>query len=257
VSGAAASARFAPGIDDATPRRIVAVGGGGFLMDDATLAQERWLLTLCARAAPPRVVFVGTASGDAERAQLKFMKVFSALGALPSTLGFFPYEMRRDYAAAVSEADLVYVGGGNTPAMLAVWRSFGFDRALRAAYERGTVLAGISAGANCWFDGYVTDSIPGGGVRTDGLGWLDGVFCPHLDSEAWRQPMLAATIGVAVGAGEHVAVLYENEARVRAVCSGEPAKAVCIARDGGDEPLAAVALEDIRPIPIAPAATTP
>lgn len=215
-----------------TPRRIVAIGGGGFLMDDPSGLQERYVVSLC-RTPQPRVLFLGTASGDSERAQLKFMKAFTALGCIAHTLPFFPFEMKRDYAAEVRAADLIYVGGGNTPAMLAVWREFGFDQALRAAYEAGTVLAGISAGANCWFDNYITDSVPGGGSRP-GLGWLPGTFCPHLDSEAWRQAMLEATPGRAVGAGENVAILYENEAWVEAVSSAPGTSAVCWSRAAGE-----------------------
>ena len=218
------------------PRRIVAIGGGGFLMDDATLLQERYLVSLC-RGARPRVLYLGTAAGDGERAQLKFMKAFALLRCDADTLPFFPYEMRRDYTAAVRQADLVYVGGGNTLAMLAVWREFGFEQALREAYEAGTVFAGISAGANCWFEHYVTDSVPGGGVR-QGLGWLPGTFCPHLDSESWRQPMLAATSGPAVGAGENVAVLFEDECWAEAVSSAALAKTVSCWRRFGEEPLA-------------------
>ena len=118
------------------PRRIVAIGGGGFLMDDLSGLQERFLISLC-RKTQPKVLYLGTASGDSERAQLKFMKAFSALGCAANTLPFFPYEMKRDYAAEVLAADLIYVGGGNTPAMLAVWREFEFDQALRAAYDAG------------------------------------------------------------------------------------------------------------------------
>jgi dipeptidase E len=199
-------------------RQIVAIGGGGFLMDDLSGLQERFLLSLCRTREAPRVLYLGTAGGDSAPAQVKFFRLFSELGARCTSLPFFPYEMKRDYARAVREADLVYVGGGNTPAMLAVWREFGFDTALRAAYDDGTVLAGISAGANCWFEHYITDSVPGGGVR-DGLGWLRGTFCPHLDSEAWRQPMLAATEGAAIGAGEAVMVHFIDEASHEAVHS--------------------------------------
>ncbi|MEO7391932.1 MAG: peptidase E [Ramlibacter sp.] len=171
---------------------VVAIGGGGFLMEDHRGLQERYLLALLrSRAGRPRVLYLGTANGDAERAQLRFMKLFTDLGCEPSTLPFFPYEMKRDYGRAAREADLVYVGGGNTVAMVAVWREFDFDAALREAWEQGTVLAGISAGANCWFEQYVTDSVPGGGIRA-GLGWVPGTFCPHLDSEPWRLPVLAA-----------------------------------------------------------------
>ena len=198
------------------PRRIVAIGGGGFSVEDYCLAQERHLLS---RVRPgtgrPRVLFVATASGDRELYHLRFLRAFSQLDCRPDTLAFFPFDMKRDYAAAVREADLVFVGGGNTVAMLAVWREFGFDLALREAYQAGTVLAGISAGANCWFERYVTDSVPGGGVR-EGLGLLPGSFCPHLDSEPWRPAVLAAEAGPAWGAGEGMLVDFEDERPVAA-----------------------------------------
>jgi dipeptidase E len=217
---------------------IVAIGGGGFLMDDVRGLQERYLLSLLApRAERPRVLFLGTASGDSERAQLRFLKLFLQLGCEASTLPFFPYEMRRDYAAEVRAADLVYVGGGNTVAMVAVWREFGFDTALREALESGTVLAGISAGANCWFQHYITDSVPGGGVR-QGLGWLPGTFCPHLDSEPWRQPMLRQVPGMpAYGAPDGVMLRFGDGALVEAVSSREGQ--VAVARlAAADEPQA-------------------
>jgi dipeptidase E len=227
------------------PRRIAAIGGGGFLMDDASLRQERWLLSL-ARGPRPRVLWLGTAGGDGIRGQLAFFRAFSELDCRPAVLSFFPYDMGRDYRRAVLDADLVYVGGGNTVAMLAVWREFGFDAALREAYEAGTVLAGISAGANCWFERYVTDSVPGGGVRA-GLGWLRGALCPHLDGEPWRQPALAAEPAPAVGAGDGVAVLYEDECWAAAVTSVAPPRAALPplwrARPGSD-------LERLEPDPL-------
>ena len=174
------------------PGAIACIGGGGFLVDDQRGLQERHLLTLlrAPRRGRPRVLYLGLAHGDAEGRQLRAFRMFTALGCDLSVLPFFPYEMKRDYAAEALAADLIYVGGGNTPAMIAVWREFGFDRALHAAWRAGAVLSGVSAGANCWFEDYVTDSVPGGGVRP-GLGWLPGTFCPHLDSEPWRAPLLA------------------------------------------------------------------
>ena len=203
-------------------RRVAAIGGGGFLMDDCSLRQERWLLSLTAQSCPA-VLFLGTAGGDGVVGQVQFFRAFTQLDCRPASLLFFPYDMKRDYRQAVLDADLVYVGGGNTPAMLAVWREFGFDSALRQAYDGGTVMAGISAGANGWFERYVTDSVPGGGVR-EGLGWLPGCFCPHLDGEAWRQPVLSQQPAPSTGAGDGVVVLYEQEAWAQAVhsCTGAP-----------------------------------
>lgn len=197
---------------------IVAIGGGGFLMEDARGLQERYILSLLRqRQGPPRVLYLGTANGDSERAQLRFMRLFTGLGCRPDTLAFFPYDMKRDYTQAVRDADLVYVGGGNTVGMVAVWREFGFDTALREASEGGSVLAGISAGANCWFSDYVTDSVPGGGIRT-GLGWIDATFCPHLDGEAWRQPILAHAVRrPAYGAPDGVMIRFDNGRCIEAV----------------------------------------
>ena len=179
------------------PGAIACIGGGGFLVHDDSHLQEECLLTLlpAPRRPRPRVLYLGLAHGDAESRQLKAWKIFSKLGCDVSALPFFPYEMKRDYVAEAMAADLIYVGGGNTPAMIAVWREFGFDRALHDAWQAGTVLAGISAGANCWFEQYVTDSVPGGGVRP-GLGWLPGTFCPHPDSEPWREPLLSGVTRV-------------------------------------------------------------
>nr|WP_255553563.1 peptidase E [Caenimonas aquaedulcis] len=205
---------------------MVAIGGGGFLMEDLSGLQERYLLTLLRRRATrPRALFLGTASGDGERAQLRFMKLFTALGCEPSTLPFFPYEMKRDYGQAVRDADLVYVGGGNTVAMVAVWREFGFDADLHAAWQDGTLLCGISAGANCWFERYITDSVPGGGTR-EGLGWVPGTFCPHLDSEPWRQPLLEQAGPPAYGAPDGVMVRFAGGRFVEAVTSREGRQAV-------------------------------
>ena len=228
-------------------RRVVAIGGGGFLMDDTSLRQERWLLSLSG-SPRPAVLFLGTAGGDGVVAQAKFFRAFTRLDCRPSSLLFFPYDMKCDYRQAVLDADLVYVGGGNTPAMLAVWREFGFDTVLREAYDGGTVMAGISAGANCWFDRYVTDSVPGGGVRP-GLGWLPGCFCPHLDGEAWRQPVLSQQPAPSAGAGDGVVVLYEQETWAQAVhsCAGAP---LLWRREAGD---AAPGMAAARALPILPA----
>jgi peptidase E len=87
------------------------------------------------------------------------------------------------------------VGGGNTANLLAVWRVHGLDKILREAWEAGTILAGVSAGAICWFDACLTDSF-GLGLATvqNGLGYLAGSACPHLDGEELRRPRLREEI---------------------------------------------------------------
>ena len=88
----------------------------------------------------------------------------------------------------VLEQDVIYVGGGNTRSMLAVWREWGLPELLREAWQAGSVLAGISAGALCWFEQGVTDSGADALYAIDGLGFLPGSCCPHYDGEADRRP---------------------------------------------------------------------
>jgi peptidase E len=84
--------------------------------------------------------------------------------------------------------DLIYVGGGNTKSMLAVWREWKLPEILRQAWNSGIILAGISAGAICWFETGITDSWAGHLAPLPCLGWLPGACCPHYDGEAERRP---------------------------------------------------------------------
>jgi dipeptidase E len=84
---------------------------------------------------------------------------------------------------------VIYVSGGNSANMLAVWRVHGVDAVLREAWDAGIVLCGPSAGGLCWFEGAVTDSFgPELALLDDGLGFLRGSFCPHYDGEPERRP---------------------------------------------------------------------
>jgi dipeptidase E len=84
--------------------------------------------------------------------------------------------------------DIVYVGGGSTVNLLAIWRAHGLDSLLREAWTQGVVLAGLSAGAICWFEGGTTDSFGPLSALNDGLGLLRGTFTPHYDGEKGRRP---------------------------------------------------------------------
>ena len=92
--------------------------------------------------------------------------------------------------------DGIYVSGGNTASMLAVWRAHGVDDALRSAHASGVLLAGRSAGGLCWFEGGTTDSFgPRLATLREGLGLIPGSHCPHYDGEPERRPTYHALIG--------------------------------------------------------------
>jgi putative intracellular protease/amidase len=136
-------------------RQIIAMGGGGFSMEPDNLLLDRYVLQQ-ARMPNPTVCFLPTASGDSDGYIGRFYSAFTTLPCRPRHLSLF--RQPRDLAGFVAECDVIYVGGGNTRNMLAIWRACELDRMLRAAWESGTVLCGVSAGAICWFEQGHTDS---------------------------------------------------------------------------------------------------
>ena len=157
-------------------------------MEPDNLLLDQFVLSL-ARSSPPRVCFVPTASGDAEGYVARFYRAFTSLDCRPSDLQLFN-RSGSDLESFVLGQDVVYVGGGNTANLLAVWRLHGLDRILRMAWEEGVVLCGLSAGMNCWFAESVTDSFSLAELAPlhDGLALLGGSACPHYDGEEQRRP---------------------------------------------------------------------
>src|SRR5437660_3602712 len=121
---------------------ILAIGGAGFSIDLDNLLLERYILSLVARERP-KILFLPTASGDAADYIGRFYEAFEPLPCNPSHLSLFSLSSP-DLESLILGQDVVYVGGGNTKSMLALWREWHVDTILRSAWERGTVLAGVS-----------------------------------------------------------------------------------------------------------------
>jgi dipeptidase E len=167
-------------------RHIIAMGGGGFSMEPENPLLDDFILRLTNKRRP-RVCFLPTAGGDTDGYIERFYKAFGKRRSLPSHLGLFR-RTHVDLRAYLMGRDVIYVGGGNTANMLAVWRVHGVDAILRRAWAAGVVMCGVSAGALCWFGGGVTDSYGPLAALDDGLGLLQGSMCPHYDGEAKRRP---------------------------------------------------------------------
>jgi len=132
------------------------------------------------------VCFVPTGSAYPETMLISFYESF-AVRAEPSHIVFNPWP-RGDLREHILAQDAIYVAGGSTANMLAVWRAHGFDQLLREAWDRGVLLCGWSAGMICWFEAGVTDSFgPQLAGMQDLLGFLPGSACPHYDSEDRRR----------------------------------------------------------------------
>ncbi len=208
---------------------IVAIGGGSCGLEPENRALDDYLLGLTGKESP-RVCFIPTASGDADMYLLRFYRTFATYDCRPSHLALFQRTVR-DVRSYLLGQDIIYVGGGNTAAMLAIWRQHGVDEVLREAWEQGILLCGVSAGANCWFEACSTDSF---GLDLDplddGLGFLSGSFCPHYDGEERRRPTLTAFVEsnrlpAGWAADNYVAMRFEGTKFVEAVGSKPEARA--------------------------------
>jgi dipeptidase E len=215
---------------------ILACGAGRTLMDRHDDPIHRYTIELTGKERP-RVLFLGTASGDDPSYILSFYETYDARRCAPAHLRLFHIAVA-DVHKFVLDHDIIHVAGGNTANMLAIWRLHGVDVALREAWEAGAVMTGGSAGGLCWFGSGTTDSF-GPDLRplADGLGFLEGSFCPHYDAEDGRQPLYHQAIldgalpdGYAVD--NLVGLHFRGTEVVGAVTSQTGGRALRVFRDG-------------------------
>jgi len=211
--------------------RLIAFGGGGFTHEaDADL--EDFLLAQVSKE-QPRIGFVGTASLDDPEKIARFHARFAADCASHTHL---PMAANAAQARAwLDDLDLVYVGGGNTLQLVNHWRRQGIDEVMKSAALRGVLMAGVSAGANVWFEQALSDSGGDGLAPTAGIGLIAGSCCPHYSTEPQRQPSFIACIsrneladGVAIDDG--VAVLFDENGLRLAYSSRSGAGAYAVRR---------------------------
>tara|TARA_B100001029_G_C15056733_1_gene454958 strand:- start:1159 stop:1860 length:702 start_codon:yes stop_codon:yes gene_type:complete len=165
--------------------QIIAIGGGGFGRNPNKPIIEKYIISQ-SKVEKPNVCFIPTASAEDKAYTVNFYTAFSKLNCHPSHINLFQRTPRLD--SIISKQDIIYVGGGNTKSMLAVWKEWKLDKMLMKAYKNGAILCGVSAGAICWFEEGVTDSWASNLNVIDCLGILKGCCCPHYDGEKDRKP---------------------------------------------------------------------
>ncbi len=203
---------------------ILAIGGAAFATQDGAPPLLRYALNLVGKDRP-KVCYFGQASGESLVNTTAFYQAFSALGCEATHCSLFS-PPTADLRGFVLAHDLIYVGGGNTKSMLALWREWGLDAIFRDAWRAGIVLMGASAGSICWFEQGVTDSIPGDLTALNCLGFLPGSNCPHYDGEPGRRPAYhrLITAGEIVGGyacDDGVALHYAGD-QLHAIISARP-----------------------------------
>ncbi|WP_040803231.1 peptidase E [Nocardia concava] len=217
---------------------VVATGAGQRMMGRAADPLHDFVLGLTGKP-QPRVLFLGTATGDDPGYIVSFYETYNSGRCRPFHLRLFDRSIT-DLRAYILSMDVVHVGGGNTANMLDVWRRQGVDAILREAWENGAVMTGGSAGAICWFEGGTTDSYgPTLQILPEGLGFVAGSCCPHYDAEDQRQPLFHRAIqkgelpaGYAID--DLVSLHFHGTQLVEAVSSQADGKAYRVAA-AGDE----------------------
>jgi dipeptidase E len=219
--------------------QIVALGGGGFSMEPDNLALDRYILSLWRRSdRDARVCFIPTASADSADYISRFYSAFKKLPCIPTHLAL-SHPKTVDPLTAVSDNDIFYVGGGNTREMLTIWSQYGLDTALKEAWLAGKILCGISAGAICWFEEAISDSVVEGELHPSRcLGFLPGTACPHYDApgrrEAFHRCLAAGEVGGGHGIDDGAALHFVGVRLTNVVCSRPSALAYRVECVNGD-----------------------
>jgi dipeptidase E len=195
--------------------KIVAIGGGEIVTKE-TLAIDREIIKLSGKK-HPTVVFLPTASSDSS----KYIDDFNTYYGKQLGCRVHVLFLIKDNALGIAEienkilnADIVYVGGGNTLMMMMCWRRLGVDKILAKAYQKGIVLSGVSAGSICWFDFGVSDSrrfkdSAAPLIKVRGLGFVNASNCPHYHSRKYAKDR-AKTLKKAMSTSAGVAIAIDD-----------------------------------------------
>jgi len=241
------------------PRVIVAIGGGN-IRTRATASIDREIIRLSNKK-NPKLLFVPTASSDPEQYWKHIEKYFGGFLKCKTDALFLvsppdgkERPSKEEIRTKILRADIIYVGGGNTLLMMRLWRRLGVDELLKAAYENGTVLAGISAGSICWFDSGHSDSMSFYNPRkwkyinVKGLGFIKGIHCPHYDSSTLGIPrrkhfreMIQKTGGIGIAIENNCAIEFIDGRFYKVIRSKIDARAYRVYKRGGE-----VVAEQIR-----------
>ena len=189
----------------------------------------------------PRVTHLGTASGDQRWFNAEMDQAARLAGFDFSHLNLFTMPNHADPEAHLLEQDVVWVNGGSVVNLLAVWRAHGLDGILHRAWQHGVVLAGVSAGSICWFQGGTTDSFgPELRAVTNGLAFLPYANGVHYDSENRRRPLVHQlvadrSLGETHCTDDGVGLVYHGTHLVEAVAEVRGKGAYIVTAENADD----------------------
>ena len=196
---------------------IIAIGGGEVALNE-TYEIDKFIVE-SSKKENPNFLFIPTASKDATAYVKIIDKLYAGLGCKTDTLYLSNVEVDKDEVnQKIENADIIYVGGGNTQYMMKVWEEYGVDKALIKAYKSGKVLSGLSAGSICWFIAGHSDSEFIEGIEkpkpiwVKGLGIIPYLHCPHYDEpeRVGFDDFYSGHLTNAIAIENQVAVVWDN-----------------------------------------------
>lgn len=223
--------------------KIIAIGGGEIGRPGTkieTEAIDKEIIKLTGKK-NPKLLLIPTASNDSESYYSVVQKYFGKrLGCKTDVLYLIKNNTtKNEMEKKIYNADIVYIGGGNTFWMLKIWRKLGVDTILKKAAKKGIVLSGVSAGAICWFTYGLSDSLRLSNpknkrfIRIRGLGLINMLACPHYNFEKDRKPSLINLIkerGGTALALENCSALEVDSNDFKIITSKKSAKAFLVFR---------------------------
>ncbi|MCP5105529.1 MAG: type 1 glutamine amidotransferase-like domain-containing protein [bacterium] len=216
-------------------RQIIAMGGGGFTMEPGNPLLDDYVLSQ-SPVKKPKICFLPTAGNDNMELIEDFYDFFMTRDCLPAHLSLSNPAIR-DLKGFLLDQHIIYVGGGHTGHMLSAWKACGVDVILKKAWQKGILLAGVSAGASCWFEMGLTDSVPDRLSGEPCLGFLSGSHCAHYENTG-RRPIFHRLISegrLPAGIGtENFAALHFIGADLKKVVASRPGAAAYIIRKTPD-----------------------
>ena len=219
-------------------KKIIAIGGGE-LRERTTLKIDEYIAALAkAHAGENRAnaLFIPTASHDYMPYYNTFHKVYTGVFNVKTDVAltvFKEVDMEK-LRAKFQKADVIYVGGGDTVFMIEHWKKTGLLSLIEDAYQRGVIIAGLSAGAICWFSDIYTDSQAALGegdkyAMFQGLSWINGKISPHYGSRMLDfDKIVCYNFHCAYGIEDDAALVIENGEIVGSVSSGGKAYKITV-----------------------------
>ncbi len=196
---------------------IIAIGGGEVALNE-TYEIDKFIVE-AAKKEKPNFLFIPTASKDAEAYVKIINKLYGELGCKTDTLYLSNTKVNTEEVnQKIENADIIYVGGGNTQYMMKVWQEYGVDKALIRAYKSGKVLSGLSAGSICWFisghsdSEFIEDIENPKPIWVKGLGIIPYLHCPHYDEtdRVGFDEFYAGQLTDAIAIENQVAIVWDN-----------------------------------------------